>query len=135
MAYSFGDGFDCYAAVTDAANGYWDSAGTSPGLTAGRFSGSQALNLGSSTSSASTKTSGVNDAVHHLCVAFKQTAAISGTTLGFYLQLLDGTNGQCAIVFRSDGAILLTSGSAAGATLATYTGAFPVTATWYQFEF
>jgi hypothetical protein len=37
-------------------------------------------------------------------------------------------------VFRSDGAILLTAGTAAGSTLATYTGAFPVINTWYAFE-
>ena len=82
-----------------------------------------------------TKSSGVNDAVHHFVVAFRQTATISGTTLCLYLQLLDGTTGQCAVVFRSDGAILLTSGTAGGTTLATYTGAFPVASTWYAFEF
>ena len=38
-------------------------------------------------------------------------------------------------MFRSDGAILLTTGSAGGPTLATYTGAFPITNTWYAFEF
>jgi hypothetical protein len=86
------------------------------------------------TSTVLTKSNGANDAVHHLVVAFRQTAAISGTTLGLYLQLLDGTTGQCCVVFRSDGAILLTSGTPAGAVLDTYTGAFPVTNTWYAFE-
>ena len=134
MAWSFGDSFDLYAAVpTDAIAGYWDSGAGAPTLVAGRFAGSQALQIAAATVSL-TKSSGVNDTVHHLVVAFRQTAAISGTTLGAYLQLLDGTTGQCAIVFRSDGAILLTSGSAAGTTLATYTGAFPVTNTWYAFE-
>src|SRR5678816_2226966 len=41
---------------------------------------------------------------------------------------------RCCVVFRSDGAILLTSGTPAGTVLDTYTGAFPVTNTWYAFE-
>jgi hypothetical protein len=28
MAWSFGDGFDLYAAAADASNGYWDSGST-----------------------------------------------------------------------------------------------------------
>jgi hypothetical protein len=51
--------------------------------------------------------------VHHL-VRVQQTAALSGTTLGMYLQLSDGATNQCCIVFRSDGAILLTSATPAG---------------------
>jgi hypothetical protein len=50
------------------------------------------------------------------------------------LELLDGTTAQCTIVFRTDGAILLTSGGPAGTVLDTYTGAFSVTNTWYAFE-
>src|SRR5678816_855010 len=42
---------------------------------------------------------------------------------------------RCCVVFRSDGAILLTSGTPAGAVLDTYTGAFTVQNTWYAFEF
>jgi hypothetical protein len=135
MAWNFGDGFDLYAAPADMANGYWDS-GAFAGFTlvAGRFSGSQAVNNSGTTSNV-TKSSGVNDVVHHIACAFRQSTAITGSSLGLYLQLLDGTTGQCAIVFRSDGAILLTSGNAAGTVLATYTGAFPVTNTWYAFEF
>lgn len=134
MAFIFGDSFDLYAAPADMVNGYWDSGinlGT-PAFVVGRFAGSQAFQV--SASNTMTKISSANDAVHHLVVAFRQTAAISGSTLGAYLQLLDGVTGQCAVVFRSDGAILLTSGTAAGATLATYTGAFTVTNTWYAFE-
>jgi len=130
----WGDGFDCYAAFADAHAGYWDSGAGTPTFVAGRFSGSQALHV-TATSTVLTKSNGANDAVHHLVVAFRQTAAISGTTLGLYLQLLDGTTGQCCVVFRSDGAILLTSGTPAGTVLDTYTGAFPVTNTWYAFEF
>lgn len=136
MAWVFGDGFDLYTVggSVEAVTGYWDSGtGTTPGTAAGRFSGSQCLRYNTSTWTL-TKSSGQNDALHHFVLAFKQEAAISGTTLATYLQLLDGTTGQCAVVFRSDGAILLTSGSAGGTTLATYTGAFPVTNTWYGFE-
>jgi hypothetical protein len=136
MAYSFGDGFDLYALPADMLNGYWDSAtnigGFSP-LSPGRF-GSQCLRFTSANSNL-VKSSGVNDAVHHLVVSFEQTAAVSGSTLGAYFQLTDGSTAQCSIVFRSDGAILLTSGASTGTVLATYTGAFPVASTWYAFEF
>jgi hypothetical protein len=56
----------------------------------------------------------VNDAVHHIVCAFRQTAALSGTTLGMYLQLSDAATNQVCIVFRSDGVILLTSATPAG---------------------
>ena len=135
MAWSFGDSFDLYATQADMANGYWDTAtGGSMTFVAGRFGVGQALRFATGTFNL-TRSSGVNDAVHHFVVSFQQAAAISGTTLGGYLQLLDGATAQCSIVFRSDGAILLTSGGPAGTVLATYTGAFPVTATWYAFEF
>lgn len=135
MTWSFGDGFDLYAAVADGYQGYWDSGsvGANITLTTGRFTGSQTLSLNNATAGW-IKSSGVNDAVHHLVLSYRQTAAISGTTLGAYLQLSDGATAQCSVVFRSDGAILLTSGGPAGTALATYTGAFPVTNTWYAFE-
>src|SRR4029077_20540988 len=133
MAWSFGDSFDLYALPADAVNGYWDTLTGSLSLATGRFTGSQSLRF-SSSGATLTKSSAVNDAVHHLVAAFQQTAAISGTTLGTYLQLLDGTTAQCSVVFRSDGAILLTSGGPAGTVLATYTGAAPVASTWYAFE-
>jgi hypothetical protein len=112
--YSFADGFDCYAAIADIGNGYWDSFAGTGNLLGGRFSGSQSIRLGSSTTVLCAKSSGQNDAVHHIVVAFMQTGAISGTNLACYLQLLDGTTGQCAIVFRTDGAIVFTSGTATG---------------------
>lgn len=134
MAYSFGDGYDCYAAFTDAFAGYWDSGAGTPTLVAGRFAGSQALRV-SATATNLTKSSGQNDAVHHIVVAFRQTATLTGSTLGLYFQLLDATTGQCCVVFRSDGAILLTSGTPAGAVLDTYTGAVTAANTWFAFEF
>jgi hypothetical protein len=136
VAYQFGDGFDLYAAPLDAVNGFWDTtAVTSYIMAAGRFTGSRALQWNSGGGAALTKTSGVNDAVHHLVVAFSQGAALTGTNAGLYLQLLDGATGQCAVVFRSDGSILLTSGTASGTTLATYSGAVTTINTWYAFEF
>lgn len=137
MAWAWGDTFDCYAAVADALNGYWDSgnAGTVT-LQPGRFSGSQALNFSSGATTTITliKSSGANDALHHITCAFWQSAALSGTTAGLSFQLQDGTTNQCSVVFRSDGAILLTSGSPIGTTLATYAGAVTATSTWFAFE-
>jgi hypothetical protein len=132
MAWSFGDSFDLYTAGADAAT-YWDTATGTLSLAAGRFGG-QALQIGSGAPTL-VKSSGVNDAVHHIACSFQQTATITGTTLGTTLQLLDGTTAQCSIVFRSDGTILLASGIATGTVLATYAGAFPLQNTWYHFEF
>lgn len=136
MSFVFGDGFDCYAATADLYPSYWDT-GTSVNFlifSPGRFAGSRALQ-GSGSGVWLTKSSGVNgDAVHHITCAIQQTATVTGSTLGFYFQLLDGTTNQCAIVFRSDGAIVLTSGGPTGTALATYTGAVSLVNTWFAFE-
>jgi len=135
MAWSWGDGFDCYVTgTTDPTNGYWDSGNSviNTSFVAGRFSGSQAIQHVVGTNLV--KSSSVNDAIHHFVVAFRQTAAISGTSLGGYFELFDGATAQCSVVFRSDGAILLVNGGPAGTVQATYTGAFPVASTWYAFE-
>jgi len=136
MAWSFGDGFDLYAAPADAINGYWDSGGSfvNTTLATGRFAGSRAFNIQNNAGSL-TKSSGVNDAVHHIVCAFLQTATISGTTVAGGFQIFDGATVQCSIHFRSDGAILFYSGTAGGTLLDTYTGAFPLANTWYAFEF
>lgn len=133
MAYIFGDGFDCYAATADAG-GYWDST-TTWNLVAGRFTGSQAVQNQNGAFVMLTKSSGVNDAVHHIICAVRQTTALGGTTLGDYFQFVDNVTNQCCIVFRSDGAILLTSATPAGTVLATYTGAIAAANTWVAFEF
>jgi predicted thioesterase len=137
VAYCFGDSFDCYASTADMALGYWDSGGTGVALSlvAGRFAGSQAAQWNSSSPTPLVKSSATNDAVHHLSVAFRQTAALSGTTLAMYFQFTDGATNQCCIVFRSDGAILLTSATPGGTVLATYGGAVTAQTTWFQFEF
>src|SRR5580765_4173516 len=135
MAYIFGDGFDLYTAVADAYAGYWDGGtASSATLIAGRFTGGQAVSVNTGATLYFIKNSPANDAVHHIVIAFRQTAALTGSTLGVYLQLLDGTNGQCAIVFRSDGAILLTSGTPGGTILDTYPGAVSAQNTWTAFE-
>lgn len=137
MAFDFGDGMDCYAAATDMDDGYWDSSTgsiTSWGFVAGRFAGSQALSMTVGNISL-VKSSAVNDAVHHIVLAFRQTAAVSGTTSGAYVTLSDGTTAQCSIVFQSGGNILLTSGAPGGTVLDTYTGAVALANTWYAFEF
>jgi hypothetical protein len=77
----------------------------------------------------------VNDSVHHLVVAFQQTALVTTSVLGAYLQLLDGATAQCSIVFNRNGTITLTSGGPGGTVLATYAGAFTLASTWYAFEF
>lgn len=138
MAFFFGDGFDCYRDITDCGT-YWDAAfGNVQTLTisaSGRFAGSRGLITAASSGTVYLfKTSGVNDAVHHLSIAFQQTTALTGSVLGQYFTLYDGATAQCTVVFRCDGAILLTSGLAAGTVLATYTGAFTAINAWYQFE-
>jgi len=136
MTWTFGDSFDFYSAVSDGFLGYWD-CGSGVGaitLVAGRFAGSQAIQMSATANIAYTKTSGVNDAIHHFICAVRQTAALSGTNLGLYLELLDGTTAQCSVVFRSDGAMLLTSGAPNGTVLATYTGAISAQNTWTAFE-
>jgi hypothetical protein len=133
--FFFGDGFELYAAPADAYAGgtYWDSGSGNWSLVAGRFSGSRAAqNL--SSGAWMQKASGQNDGIHHINLAFQQTAPISGTTLGFYVRLTDGATNQCTVVFRTDGAILLVSGGPTGTVLATYTGAVTVVSTWYGFE-
>lgn len=138
MSYFFGDGWDLYTQITDCG-GYWDSTfggGVSLALSAsGRFSGSRGLTaISFSATPYITKTSSVNDAVHHIVVAAQQASALSGTQAGIYFTLFDGATAQCTVAFRSDGAMILTSGGPAGTTLATYTGAVAAINTWYGFE-
>jgi hypothetical protein len=136
MSVFFGDGFDLYAAVTDPYQGgtYWDSgvaAGVS--LVPGRFSGSRAISFGN-TVNALQKSSGVNESVHHINVSVYQVASLSGTNSCFTVQLKDGATPQCTVIFRADGAIILTSGDYFSAAIATYTGAVGALTTWFGFE-
>lgn len=138
MTYTFGDGFDLYAAVGDMYLGYWDSgtgsAGNNTTLATGRFTGSQCLSETLGNVTLGIKNSGANDAVHHIVCAYR-TTVLSGTNAGLYFQFGDGTSAQCSIVFRSDGTILLTSGGPTSTTLATYSAAVSAINTWTAFEF
>jgi len=139
MAYVFGDSFDLVAAAADLVAGYWDTNGSLAGysLVAGRFTGGQAIQMSGVISNAQSlaKTSSVTtDPVHHIVLAFRQTAVLSGTTLGAYFSLYDGVTAQCSVVFRSDGAILLTSGGPTGTVLDTYIGAVNLQNQWFAFE-
>jgi hypothetical protein len=134
--WCFGDSFDLYATPTDAISGYWDSGlgGSNWTLVPGRFAGSRALQENAGNAVYLVKSSGSNDAIHHIVFAFEQTQALSGTAVGMYLTIGDGATAQCSLVFRSDGAIVLTSGGPTGTALDTYTGAVSAQSTWFAFE-
>jgi hypothetical protein len=135
MSFWFGDSFDLYAAAADASPSYWDTgSGTGWSLVAGRFSGSRGLQSIAGVQTNVLKNSGVNEAVHHISLAVQQTTALTGTAVYVTLQLGDGATVQCTLAFRSDGAILVYSGTTAGTLLGTYTGAIAAINTWYQFE-
>lgn len=136
MSVFFGDSFDLYASMADAGlGGRWDATSANPGsslLYAGRFSGSRAWSV--STSTTLQKTSGSNDNNHHIIFAIQQTSTLTGTAAGFYITFVDGSTNQCSVVVRSDGNILLTSGGPTSGTIATYTGALSAASTWTAFE-
>lgn len=136
MSFWFGDGFDLYAAAADTLLGYWDSGTVAISLASGRFSGSRAIAASSASTSNAVlaKSSGSNDATHHLVLAIQQTIALTGTNNYWWFTFYDSATAQCSVVFRSDGAILLTSGGSTGTTLATYTGAIGAVSTWTAFE-
>lgn len=142
MAYFFGDGFDLYSngAITDCA-GYWDGSfgnGSTFALaTSGRFAQSRSIQgQGFGTPAPYiTKTSSINDAVHHISTAYKQDS-ISGTSAcPIWITLYDGTTAQCSICFNANGSIQFTSGAYNGTVLANYNGAVTSPNVWYQFEF
>ena len=147
MAWAFADSFDLYSPNSvygaDMAPGYWDVAMNSiPSFAAGRFSVGQSMIIPNANNiSPMTKSSAVNDQVHHISIAYNCAAsAMGGTSLNPYITLYDGATAQCTIAFRSDGAILLyaggvAAGAIAGAVLATFANGFSAINTWYQFEF
>jgi hypothetical protein len=136
MAYIFGDSFDLYAAVGDLTAGYWDGGSNFASLfSPGRFAGSQAAQMPAAAVVCAFKNSTANDALHHIVVAVRQQTALGAATSSAYFQFSDVAANQCAIVFRGDGAILLTTGAANGTTIATYTGAITANNVWFAFEF
>jgi len=129
----FGDSFDLYATISDLQTGYWDSGTTSTfSLTAGRFPDSQALTVNGANTSA-LKTSGSNDAIHHITVSYLQVNPFSSTD-GMYFTLLDGATAQCTVKFQLDGKIVLQSGAVNGTALATFPGIVTLQNQWYAFE-
>jgi hypothetical protein len=136
MAFCFGDGFDLYAAPADAVAGYWDSGtATNFTLAAGRFTGSQCIRNANQRWGVARQILGRQRRGASYRLRGSADAALTGSTLGLYLQLSDAATNQVCIVFRSDGAILLTSATPAGTVLATYTGAISAQSTWTAFEF
>ncbi len=137
MTFLFADSFDFYSSRDDATT-FWDLNNTiNWQLTTGRFSGSRAFDFGNGGSPgvylSLQKSSGSNDVIHHIVLAFCQNFAVDGSKY-IYVSLSDITTAQCSIVFQSDGSILLTSGNVNGTTLATYANAF-VPNIWSAFEF
>lgn len=137
MAWFFGDGFDLYALPADmyANASYWDSgSGGAANLYPGRFTGSRGLRCVNASGTYGVKSSGQNDNVHHINVAFIIPSTITAGTNGFFINFRDGTNYQCTVVFSVDGAIRFYSGSTAGTLIATYSGAVTAAALWAGFE-
>lgn len=140
VAWFFGDGFDAYREMGDAILSYWDSGNTTTSFSlmtynSGRFTGSKALRglASGGTTAGLVKSSGSNDATHHISVAFRNTST-SGTGIGFWFTLLDGSTSQCSVYFKTNGDIVLTAGNSAGSVLATYSGAVSSDNTWFYFE-
>lgn len=134
MPWFFADSFDLYSSPTDMGLGYWDATSlalTNFPLKTGRFANSRAIGVSTGRLD---KVSGANDPIHKFVVSVQQNSAISGSGLGVFFSLLDGAVVQCTVVFRADGAILLTNGAANGTVLATYAGAVTAQGVWYAFE-
>lgn len=134
MAFTFTDGFDCYAAAADEILGYWDSGGATNTLVTGRFIGSRAIQMPNISTGVLVKSSGQNDAVHHISFAFQHPGLITGSSIQLYINIGDGATAQCTMAFRTDGSIQLQSGGVGGAVLATYSSAF-TGGVWNHFEF
>jgi hypothetical protein len=130
MASFFGDGFDLYAATTDPymAGTYWDSGNfavvASAALIAGRFTGSRGLTGASSSAVALVKSSGANDNIHHINIAFQYNASLGAAGGLWYFTLSDSGTAQCTVAFGRDGAIFLTNGAVGGTVISFFPSAF-----------
>jgi hypothetical protein len=134
---AFGDSFDLYNATADMTLSYWDAGTGNASLQAvgsGRFTGSRCISSGSGGGLSLVKSSGQNDAIHHIVCSYKTADSLTGAAIGFNFQLQDAGTTQCSVCFRSDGAIVLQSGTPGGTTLATYTTAVTANNTWFAFE-
>jgi hypothetical protein len=135
MARLFGDGFDMYGAGGDLQLGRWSSANPTS-LLAGvntAFSVGQAARFGTNANAAvAIFETATNETTVFFSLRFRQTTFGSSTT-GFFVQFRDGTNVQCTLYFRADGAILVYSGAVGGTILATLTSAYVVN-TWDSYQ-
>jgi hypothetical protein len=137
MSLILTDGFDFYSTMSDALAGVWDS-GVTGGYTlistGTRLGVGQAFSSNTGATGNLIKSSGSNNAGHHLVMARK--SAIGGTSAQIidYFLLSDVNTGQVAICFMGDGSIQLRSGSSGGTTLATYAAGLSLNL-WYGIEF
>jgi len=132
--FAFGDSFDLYTAASDVSPGFWDTYTAGFGSLVGqpgRFAGGRSW--GPANNWSFSKSSGQNDAVHHINLAFIFTSAISGTTQGTYFTFRDGATAQATVAIRSDGSLALYSGSNGGTLLDTYS-LNPMVNQWFVFE-
>lgn len=132
----FADSFDFYASTNDLTN-YWEVV--SPGnigIQTGRFIGSRSLSIQYNSGGADLqKSSGQNDAIHHINVAaYWNQSGLTGTSQGASFTFSDGANNQCTIQFLSNGSIVLLSGGSNGTILSTYANAITASTTWFSFE-
>lgn len=145
MAFLFADSFDPYNSTSittflaDAAT-HWDLASNPGGTTLivasanTRFSSGQAINFGYNASVGGlTKSSGSNDAGHHLVFAYRNGGTATSFN-GLTFTLLDGTTAQCSLVFDPSGPIYLKSGTGSGTILATWASPGLSLNTWYGIE-
>lgn len=137
MAWIIGESFDPYNSVADVvASGLWDavaSAGMSS-LPAGRIGG-KSLTLNTVAYPTLTKSSGSNDAGHHIVLAYQLTTAYptAGSARGVVIGLLDGTSHQCSILLdANNGNISFYSGNQ-GTLLGTY-AAGTASGAWFGIE-
>jgi hypothetical protein len=116
MAYIFGDSFDCYATLGRCGRRAIGTAARRVLQISGPvFRQSGAPRKCVHPGNGSLKSSGQNDAraSYRLCVSADRTLSRHQRS-NMYFQLLDGVTAQCCVVFRADGALLLTSGGPTG---------------------
>lgn len=138
MAWIIGESFDPYGTVADIPlSGLWDSAisGGLASLPAGRITG-KALSFNTTTYPTLTKSSGSNDAGHHLVFGYHVTAPYpSGAGRGLQFSFLDGTSHQCSVLLDAfNGNISFYSGGVTGTLIGTYTGVNTTNGAWWGIE-
>jgi hypothetical protein len=131
MAYIFSDSFDFYTTIADA-NGWWDSS-INWQLSTPRFSGQSFGNISSASTTYLSKSSGSNDATHHIVISWWAFNVTGTNAQGTGIQLLDGVTPQCTLVFHGDGSVVLKSGGAGGSALATWNNGY-IPTVWTALE-